>query len=424
MQKLKRLLVWGGTIAAVLLAIALLLNAWWNRTAATRLEQRLQALREKREPLTWDEMQRGAVRPEPNAAVPLQRARGELELLAAELDAIVVVGSKRALRLNAQQQQAVQTALDAHPAVLPLIEQAAQCPSYHPEFKVGADAPDLGPSTDMRNACRVLRYRLFLSLARGQRDGAMAAAVDQLRLASKLREASMLLPDYLIGLGQESLAVDSAAEILHTGPLSPRAHKELESILARGDDNASLCRALRGHRIFWQATIRSYGSAGGWLGRWIAVEQEIHYLDLMAQRIADAERSYPEVRAERIPASAPSVFSTHSVADSIRPTLDAAFDTRASVLAKARCLRILNAIVGRGFAGRSDVPSAAELDQPPETFVDPFTGRSLAIRRLTDGWLIYSAGADLQDDGGSPADGRDVGLAPESARRVPETTVQ
>jgi hypothetical protein len=354
-------------------------------------------------PLSWDELQ-AALMPRARRGRPLRRAGGELDRLAAKLDAIVVVGSKRTLRLNAQQQKEVQSALDAYPAVLPLIEQAAQRGAYRPEYNVGADAPDLGPSTEIRNACRVLRFRLFLSLASGQRNGAMAAAVDQLRIAGKLRAVSMLLPDYLTGLYQESLAVDSAAAILHTGPLSQRAHRELDSVLTPADDNASPRRALQGQRIFGRATIRGYASDGGWFLRWFALEQEIHFLDLLAARIADAERPYPDVRAQRAPATAPGIFSTSSFADSIRPTLDAAFDTQASVSA-ARCrLRLLNAIVGavcrpqRRADRRRTRPAAG-------TFVD----RSPVARfdSVRHGWLIYSAGPDLQDDGGSLADGRD-----------------
>ena len=43
--------------------------------------------------------------------------------------------------------------------------------------------------------------------------------------------------------------------------------------------------------------------------------------------------------------------------------------------------------------------------------IDPFTEQPLFIRKAESGWLIYSVGFDLKDNGGD-VDQRDVGIAP------------
>jgi hypothetical protein len=46
------------------------------------------------------------------------------------------------------------------------------------------------------------------------------------------------------------------------------------------------------------------------------------------------------------------------------------------------------------------------LAQPAEDLSDPFTGEPMLYRRTTDGYVIYSVGADGNDDGGSVTDSR------------------
>ena len=60
----------------------------------------------------------------------------------------------------------------------------------------------------------------------------------------------------------------------------------------------------------------------------------------------------------------------------------------------------------------------ALADLPPADRPDPYTGRPLLLKRLSDGLVAYSAGADARDDGGrlgnplyvGPAPGTDIGV--------------
>jgi hypothetical protein len=47
--------------------------------------------------------------------------------------------------------------------------------------------------------------------------------------------------------------------------------------------------------------------------------------------------------------------------------------------------------------------------------IDPFNGKSLIVKKAPEGWMVYSVGSDLVDNGGK-LDGRtDVGAGPNSA---------
>ena len=73
----------------------------------------------------------------------------------------------------------------------------------------------------------------------------------------------------------------------------------------------------------------------------------------------------------------------------------------ARLRAKIRVLRVLNAAQARLPADGGDAPRLRELGLPAEATTDPFTGEPLHVKKLPKGWLIYSVGANFQDDGGS-----------------------
>jgi hypothetical protein len=44
--------------------------------------------------------------------------------------------------------------------------------------------------------------------------------------------------------------------------------------------------------------------------------------------------------------------------------------------------------------------------------LDPFSGKPLVVKRIEDGWMVYSVGENGIDDGGSFVDQKDWGLGP------------
>ena len=79
-----------------------------------------------------------------------------------------------------------------------------------------------------------------------------------------------------------------------------------------------------------------------------------------------------------------------------------------------RCLRVLNALQAHAPWGGNEIPKLTELGLPVETTTDPFSGEPLHAKKLPQGWLVYSVGPNLQDDGGNlenPVTG-DVGIHP------------
>ena len=51
-------------------------------------------------------------------------------------------------------------------------------------------------------------------------------------------------------------------------------------------------------------------------------------------------------------------------------------------------------------ADRRTAPQISELGLPAEATADPFNGEPLHVKRLPEGWLVYSVGPKLRDGGG------------------------
>ena len=94
------------------------------------------------------------------------------------------------------------------------------------------------------------------------------------------------------------------------------------------------------------------------------------------------------------------------------PAINAFFVAHASGQAYVRTLRVLNAIQAHVPAGSNEVPKLSELGLPAEATTDPFNGEPLHVKRLPQGWLVYSVGRNLRDDDGKLDDNSDVGVGP------------
>ena len=74
----------------------------------------------------------------------------------------------------------------------------------------------------------------------------------------------------------------------------------------------------------------------------------------------------------------------------------------------------------RADQGDHSEPKLAELGLAPNATRDPFTGKPLRLRKTADGWLVYSVGENLRDDGGHLGRYPDVGVGPNRASRENE----
>lgn len=134
------------------------------------------------------------------------------------------------------------------------------------------------------------------------------------------------------------------------------------------------------------------------------------YLDVMATNIAAAEAPFPErltlgQKATAAVLSQPSrmlIFSRM-----LLPALGKAMQRDAEHAARIRATQTAIAIERFRRAHNGILPGDLRELVPtylPSPFTDPFDGKPLRFKRLGSGYVVYSIGSDLRDDGGSEPD--------------------
>ncbi len=111
-----------------------MLNGYFVWSTGTRLERRLAALRQAGEPVQIADLAREPIPPEKNADVFLRRAADDLDAIQKELLVVYPkVGYPTGTVLPADQ-EGMEKMFAAYPKVMPLLEQAADCPDSDPQL--------------------------------------------------------------------------------------------------------------------------------------------------------------------------------------------------------------------------------------------------------------------------------------------------
>jgi hypothetical protein len=413
MRRITKALKWTGIVLGAVVAIPLIANACFVLAANARLEQQLAAIRQAGDPLTLAELARKPVSPKNNAATYLRRAKSDVtavrdEIEVAEINVFLYHEPQCVYPVPAIVRETVESALDAYPKVIPLLEQAAACSDYNAQLNFAIPPQEcvtqiVEITRDIRNFARVLYYRTCMLVAQGKHDEAVRSALAIFRLARHC-ERNPTMMGQLGAITVEGYAINAASFALETGPVSEKVRKEL-------DAECSLCESLDGY----MSAIKTERALVLDLLHASPARNASEFLDetdvfLKFARdstlYCDAEKVIDKM-PKRTWYNLPAHYSCDDV-DFCKATYQAVTRLRATI----RCLRILNALQVHAAAGGAELPKLTELGLPAETTVDPFNGKPLQIKKLPQGWLVYSVGLDLKDDGGKLDHCSDVGVGP------------
>jgi hypothetical protein len=264
---------------------------------------------------------------------------------------------------------------------------------------------------EFRSAVRVLECRGHFLVAEGKHDEAVRTGLQLLRLADDFTRNPTLLA-YLVANVGRNAAIVTVNLPLQTGPVTKEARHALDAELAVQERMEGFAWALKSDRSYVLESFTDQVPARNfWLiSRGVWNMQESACLELFPTLIALADHSRSYRAAEQ------TIEGKHSVmAALLFPGLKGAYVFVAQTRAGIRCLRVLNALQSHVPVGSKEVPKLTELGLPADTITDPFTGDPLHVKRTPQGWLVYSVGPNLKDDGGKLDDNSDVGVGPPPA---------
>lgn len=430
MKRFKKILKWTGIVLGGLTAIGLIANAWFVWTTDARLERQLAEIRAAGDPLTLADLAHKTIPPDTNAATYLRRAKPGVLAIENEIGEWIEAKKQQDLWLYFSEKQpmpekmykAVKAIYAAHPNIVELLLQAADCPDYDAQLDCSLP-PDqfldqiLSVVREFRSDERVLRYRAPLLVVEGNRNETVRMALAIFRLAHHA-ERIPTLTGYLVALTIQGVAVNCANMALQAGPVSQELRLSLDAELAIQERMEGYTWAFKSERVFMLESFRNIVPGRNfWLfsrGYWNRQESEC--LDVLQAYIATTLDHRPYRQTNRmIRNSYGQIVSLSPLAQLSVPAMQAVHTAVTRVRAEIRCLRVLNALQMHTPTGKNGIPKLTALGLPAETITDPFTGDPLHVKKTPQGWVVYSVGPNFQDDGGKltpPLLDGDCGVGP------------
>ncbi|MDB5389245.1 MAG: hypothetical protein JWM11_4891 [Planctomycetaceae bacterium] len=422
MKKYKRYLLRGLIAFGLIFAILLGTNSVYVVIRGRRLEQKIAAIRTAGDPVSFSQLAPTEVTPpEQNAAVFLSRAQVGVEKLSKELFAVYSAPGFFEGSPSKNDIKAVESALQGSPDVIPLLRQAAACSEYDPQIDYTV-SPEAFIETSLadrlgqlRAVTRLLNARVVMLVAQGDRKEAFETCLWMLRLSRSFEREPAFI-GFLVSVACRAVGIRAADEVLRSGPLPKSAHLALDTELALHDSTEAYIRALKSERVLG---IESFQSLRSQLGsfQWWFLSDECDYLDLFSEQFEFVSRPYSELVAAGLENKYKGRIGPLS--SGILPALLHGRRANDRSIAKVRSLRILNTLQTRADAGDKSEPKLEDLGLPESATTDPFTGMPLRLKKTDTGWLVYSTGENLKDDGGELADLRDIGLGPKKEETGP-----
>jgi len=423
MKRLKKILKWAAIGLGVLVAIVLAINTWFVWTTGKQLDRQLEAIRAAGDPLTLADLAPKPIPPEKNAATYLLQADAGM---AAIEEGVYEIPHFREYfdtkdPMPAEIQKAVKPVFLAHPEVIQLLRQAAECPSCNPPLDYSLPPWDFlsqaFPFTGiLRGAQTVLMLRTRLLVAGGDEEEALRTALVALRLARHSERIPGVSGLFLI-LNSRGMAIDDANMVLQAGNTPTKVREALDAELAIHERMDAYAWAMKSERANGLSWFQNLPLRNFWLFyRGDYNQCESKYLDAMQgfMSLPYDRRPYSQTICDLQAIAPPDTRKSSWVLpcmDLIPPCM---LEVVTRTQARIRCLRVLNALQIHMPAGSMKTPTLAELGLPAETCTDPFTGEPLHVKKTPQGWLVYSVGQNCQDDGGKIDDFQngDVGLGP------------
>ena len=403
-------------VVAVLLLINLVLNVWAN----TKLEAKLQKLRDEGFPTCIADLAPEPIPAEQNAAAHLQNMRPELERFDKDLChfsektplGIAYYRERNNYAMpSIEQATAIQAILDDYSDLFLAIDQMAACDQYASLLDYSLDHQHFIQETlsamSIRRVARLLSWKIQVLTVQGKNDQAVETGIQLLYLA-RLHDAEPMLVNSLVGIACRLNVAFCLNQALQNGPVLVKVRAALDMELAKHDNSQLFVRTLLTERAVSLDTMESMKIAPVPI-HWHFTFWQSEMVDWFDEQFTLAELPWHQSHQQfgEVDETKYSILI-----QLMGPATKSALDAFHRNIAMLRCLRILNAAGAYHDKNGRQPTTLADLELPAEATLDPFNGKPLVIRSTEAGWLIYSVYNNGTDEGGVFKKQEDIGLGP------------
>jgi len=418
-------------LSAALIALLVISSGIPARRAERRVKQAIADVAKTGAPVKLTQLAKPPIPDAENAALVYQRAFQALRPSEGDKQFVRDIRTGKSTLDDPTTAARARKLLQANAAALRLIHRAADVPQcdFRPDWNNGFNLT-FPQFPKLRTCSNLLSLETLVLAHDGRLDEALAGCAANLRLSSNAALEPCLF-GVLAQYAVIKITSDSLAATLKDSQPSPGACRSLAVQIAGMDRYEPYVDALKGERawgitMFEQvrtspnllqtiAELSGETSAGraqprrakfSSFSRWLFAADELTYLELMEQVIGQARlpyrklaRMHPslEERLASLPRVPPRILTAI-----LMPVYGRACIARDRAIALldvdriALLLKTYRAQHGRYPESLRDLAGPTGGALP----LDTFSGRPYVYRRQGDGFLIYSWGPNLKDDGG------------------------
>jgi len=392
-----------------------------------RLEAKIAAIKARGEPVSMAELGKPKVPDAENAAVIYAKAFEKLSGRTAEQDIKMLERflSAEEREKNPGLWNEARLVADRLRPALPLVEQAVSRPKCQFPVNWEAGAGAIFPHYyKMRKLAILLRATALLAAKDGRMDEAVRLIEMDFRMSESIKDDPVLIGQ----LSRKSMIEIGCLELrnaLEYGEINETQARRLYDVLAGIDPIPGYVKAMQGDRalglwFFDYARRADIGELSGsdptlaerliapslrrWIWRPFLYADEMVYLDYMGKQVDAAHLQYPESKSvdKRLDLDAMGFPPYATLSKFICPLFRRARAARDDGVSELAGTRILLGLLAYKDRFGSYPQTLGELRSRlgwklPE---DPFSGRDFIYKRQGKGFLLYSIGRNLKDDGG------------------------
>lgn len=410
--KVKKILAWIGICLVGLIALGLAVRAVFNYAAGRRVEWVLSQMKSEGAPLALRDLEPQC--PDSDNAAPIWKAAEALIQMDPERkvlgDAVQDFFSGRPL--DAGRNEQLRKIVGRQPRVISLIREAAAKPCFKywddwnkPFYSVkGPDA------VKMIQSIRLLGIAAVLMAEGGQ----VAEAVEQCLAGMRFARGTLSHPtliNYLVAMADMKQLAVCLQEIVSGRDVPDALLKEILGELDVAPWREGLVRSLEGERLLAVEAVRGEIREGefgnrvlSWVFRPAHKSGSVWMLNAYGEYIAAASAPYFESQPlfDRIDREIKKLSPRYKIIAMLFPNLTTVMFKKATLEAVLETARIgiackIHKNANGSFPENPALLSPGTLAKIPP---DPFSGKPFIYRLQDTGFIVYSVGSNLKDDGG------------------------
>jgi hypothetical protein len=277
------------------------------------------------------------------------------------------------------------------------VERASGIPGYrqNTDYKAGP-AAKLPHLSDNLTLAQILSAKAIYDARAGRGADAWRTVECSLKLLNATRDEPFLISQ-LARMSQLAVANQTIRTVTELWPPDAAACKEVRDELQQIDLQSSLVTAFGGERLFvvdWALTSTLLGYIAPWDRAASLKAFRESCRDVQRQRFGTEKVNFPEYR-ESVP---PYCIMTRLMV----PGIESAGQRLSFSFSDAEITRLGLAAVRYKQEHGAYPPDLRAFGA--QDILDPFTGQPFIYRPEPNGFLLYSVGPDLADDGGTDYD--------------------